>query len=959
MAKVFPFKNNWSSGELSPLMYGRSEHPRYTNGAEIVENWIVLQQGGLMSRSGTVFVTEVKDSTKPTLVYPFEASVTEAYVLEVGDEYIRFYKDGARVESSGIPVEVVTTYQGTDVAQLRTVQANDILLIVHPDFQPRRLTRLTADGLEWNFRIIAFDPPPTFEAGFSPDADLTLSGLSGNITVTASAAAFLETDVGRQIESGTGRGVITAFTSTTVVSVDVIDAFTDLTIDSGDWTLLKSPNAELKPSKDGPAGASVDLDLQLDQDEEPNLITNGRFTSDTAWTNLSTSSITSGTHTGGNNSATLIDTTKNFTALGVLPTHVVTNTTDGSSGVVQSISTTTNPNDTITLNPTLSGGGENDFDTGDAYTVSGTGSATISQGELKLHGGTAGIGARQQAVTTVNNRRYRLTWRNRGNPSSLQIGSSSGDSDIFPEATFPVNTVEEPENEVVFTADGTSAFIQFRNNQNYLAVVDDVVVKLYSAEGWRDEDEDKWVYLNGGLVRINSIIDATKARGEILIALTTDEAAAPGAWSLEERAWTTERGFPVSIMLFEGRLVFAGTATFPQTIWESEVDGLFNFARGVNADDAVIMTITQAGGNITLNQIRWILPADRLVVGTSHAEYGLSGPNDDPITPTNLPKVRQGSMLGSASVAPLLTARSILLVHRNGSKLWELQYNAQTERFDPRELTVLSGHLLEDQYTVVQQVYAPEPIPIVWAIRSDGTLLGMTYDLVENVIGWHRHTTQGEFESVAVIPHPTRNASQVWVVVKRTINGQTKRYIEYFESFSPDEPLTGQIGCQLDCASIQTFATPTSVITGLSHLEACTVEAVGDGGYLGTFPVASGSITLPVAVSTVQVGLPFTATARPLPPDIPQLGTVRTRRKRVIEANLLLHKTVGLKIAGERLPYFQSGMAVAQGPPVFSGWQQVMNLGFDQNGQVDMVRDLPFSATILAYVGVLDVDAEG
>ena len=963
MAKLYPFRNSFSSGELSPLMYGRSDHPRYQNGAQTLLNWIVLPQGGITRRHGTVKVAEVKQHSHRTWLLPFEAEDAintpddEGYIIEAGNEYFRFYSNGARLEVAAVPVEVETPYPQTAIPDVRTAQANDLLLLVRFNQPPQRLTRLTTDGLSWDMREIRFDPPPTYEAGQAPDASITPGGMTGVITIAASANVFLETDIGRQIEAGIARAVITDLNAANNVDARVLDAFTSLApIAAGDWRLRGSPNAELKPSGKEPVGSLITLDLQLAQADEPELVSNGTFATNTDWDDRSGPLITSGTHTGANNSANLVDATKNFPALGVLNTHIVTNTTDGSAGVANIVTTTT-----ITLDPVLSAGSENDFDTGDAYTITGTGTAVIGGGELKLHGGTAGIGWREQEIPTVAGRRYRLTWHNRGWPASLQIGSASMASDILPEATYPVNTLANPEHTAVFTALGVSTWIGYRNNQDTLAVVDDVSCKLFSAEGWRADDDGLYVYLNGGLVRIRSITDATKAVGEILVALTTDEAAAPGAWQLESPAWTGALGFPSTVMLMDGRLDFAGTRTFPQHIWLSEVDGLFNFARGAQPDDAVILSITQAGGNITRNRIRWLLPADRFLVGTTHAEYALMGANNDAITPTSLPTVRRGSMLGTTRLAPLLTSRSVLLLQRGGSKIWELQFNPQSEKFDARDLTILSGHLLEDAATIDQWVYAPEPVPIIWAVRDDGTLLGLTYDLAENITGWFRVTTQGWFESIAAIKHPTANATQVWCVVRRSINGAFKRYVEYFEIFLPEEPHTGQTGCFLDCATIVTLEAATDILDGLGYLEGESIEITANGGSLGRFTVEDGAVTLEEelpAGTVVVAGLPYTDEAMPLPPDLPQAGTIRTRKKRVQQANVLLHETVGLRIDGKPLGDIQSGAVSGQGPVVFSGWKQMTTYGYNQDGQVRFSVNGPYPATILAYTGVLDVDLE-
>src|SRR5919108_4699727 len=104
MALVDVLKGAFVSGELSPRMLARQDVDRYKNGAIQLENWMVLPQGGVMRRPGLRYVATVKYPTRLTLVKAFEPSTTDAYILEVGHQYIRFYKNGARLESSGTPV---------------------------------------------------------------------------------------------------------------------------------------------------------------------------------------------------------------------------------------------------------------------------------------------------------------------------------------------------------------------------------------------------------------------------------------------------------------------------------------------------------------------------------------------------------------------------------------------------------------------------------------------------------------------------------------------------------------------------------------------------------------------------------------------------------------------------------------------------------------------------------------
>lgn len=946
MAQAHSLKSNWSAGELSPLMRGRSDHPRYANGAAILENWQVLQQGGITRRAGLRWVGSTNDPDRLALLLPFEASMTDAYMLEVGHEYLWIYKEGVRLGS----IALTTPYQEGDLRQLRIAQANDLLILVHPDHAPRRLSRLS--DTDWTFQTIRFDPPPTYEAGEQPATTLTPSATTGSITLTTAVGAWLEADVDRQVQAGNARAVITGYTSPTVVQATVLDAFPDTSaIAAGSWTILGSPAAQCKPSKAEPAGAQIDLDLQLVQDDETELSTNGTMESASGWTDRSAPVVSSGTADGGSDTQLLDTAAGQFQTDGVEVGHVAFNTTDGTQDRVEAVLSETE------LTTAASGA---TWSAGKDYSVRQTGTFGVSGGTGQLAGGENGIGWAEQGVTTVVGRRYRLTFDVATNPLSVQIGSTAQASDITSEQTYGVGNTHA----IVFTATTTTTYIQFRNNQNYTASFDNVSVKLFSAEGWRSGDVGKHVYLNNGLVKISSFVDATKVRGEIQTVLGTDEAAAPGAWSLEEDAWSDALGWPGWVMLEGGRLVFAGTASFPQTIWESEVDGLFNFARGVNSDDAVVLHLTQAAGNITLNKLLWVLPGDRLIAGTSHAEYTLVGANDDAITPTNPPRVRQSSTLGSALVAPVIANNSVLMVQRQGSKLWELRFDFRTERFEARELTIVSGHLLDAQQQILQLAYQQEPIPILWAVRSDGQLLGLTYDLVENVIGWFRVVTAGSVESVAVMPHPTQNASQVWCTVRRTLNGSTVRSVEYFDCFNPTDPLTNQDGLQLDAAVVDTADPASSTISGLDHLEGETIQAVGDGALFPDLVVSGGQVTLadsdgtPIACTTRQAGLPYTALQRSLPPDLPQLGTIRHKPKRWSNLYAILHETMGLKLNGHRLPFLVEGAAVEQGRPVFTGLKEIVTTGWDQEAVYTLEADLPFPATVLAIIGSLEVEVE-
>lgn len=956
-------KSSFTAGEMSPLALARSDVERYANAAKFLENFLVLTQGGITRRPGLRYVANAKLNQRLARLLPFEPSVTDAYILETGDSYLRFFRDGARIESSGTPIEVTTPYAEADLRQIRTAQANDVMILVHPSHPPAQLSRLS--DTSWTYKAIQFDPPPLFEAGESPNATLTPSALTGTITLTASAAVFLPADVDRVIQAGDARAAITAYIGTNQVTAEVLSAFSSLAaIAAGDWTIQGSPVADLDPNKKQPRGAIVTLRLQLTQNSNANLVTNGDFASGlTGWTNLSGPVLTTGTHTGVLNTAILEDSTKNFYDVGVQPGHSVRNTTDGSRGGVLRIQGSIALElEDIGAGAVLAGGTDNDFDTGDAYTVQGTGGAEVRNGRGYLTGGLIGIGWIEQGVVTIVGSSYRLVFDVSENPVSAQVGSASGLADVKEELAYPQGLTHE----VIFTATTTTSYLQFRNNQPSAGAVDNVAGRLQGVDGFRSTDVGKYVRINDGLILLTQVTSASLVKGQIVRELSTGETALAGAWQLLDAAWSATLGYPSVVAFFEGRLYFAGSARFPQTLWGSAIDDFFTFAPGVHDDEAVEFTITDSAGNITLNQIRWLMPAENLLAGTTHGEYRLTGPTEGAFTPSSPPLVRLQSTFGSDAVQPLRVGQALLFAQRQGSKLRQMAFDAESaSTFLARDLSILSGHLLED-FRIVEMAYQAEPLSLVWAVRSDGVALALTYDLLEEVVAWHHHTTDGEIESIAVIPHPTANAHQVWMSVKRTIQGVERHFIEYLDDQSVmsymdvDGNTVSWKGLTVDAGLVYS-GVATDTITGLTYLNGKQVQMVGDGVVFPPQQVSSGQVTLPQEVSLCFVGLAYTPEAELLPPEVAtQRGSIQRRRKAYREILAQVYQTAGLTINNEVVPFRNTGMALGLGIPPFTG-DVVVDALLSDGGRRPTIRVTqpnPLPVTILSLLGVLEVEGD-
>ena len=198
---------------------------------------------------------------------------------------------------------------------------------------------------------------------------------------------------------------------------------------------------------------------------------------------------------------------------------------------------------------------------------------------------------------------------------------------------------------------------------------------------------------------------------------------------------------PSSVTFFEQRLVFAGTNNNPQSLWFSVAGSYESFATGTNATDAMIYTIASN----QVNAIRFLSNQTQLLIGTIGGEFiATSGTNSEPITPTNIQITRQTNY-GSANVDAIQIANVTMFLQRAKRKVREMVYNYEVDGFIAPDMTILAEHITQGGITSF--AYQQEPDSILWATRADGTLLGLTYQRNEKVVGWHRHILGGFSDS--------------------------------------------------------------------------------------------------------------------------------------------------------------------------------------------------------------------
>ena len=304
---------------------------------------------------------------------------------------------------------------------------------------------------------------------------------------------------------------------------------------------------------------------------------------------------------------------------------------------------------------------------------------------------------------------------------------------------------------------------------------------------------------------------------------------------------------PSCVNYFQQRKVFACLKNSPQQLVASQTasNNNFNISRPLAATDSINITLSER----EVNEIRHIIAMNDLILLTSGGEWKLNG-SDGAFSPNDNLTASPQSFYGCSHVMPVVSGNMILFVQSGGSVIRDLGYTYVSDSYDGEELSIFANHLFEGKQ-VVDMAYAKEPYRILYAVMDDGTINALTYNKKQEVTGWHKHETKGKFESVAIIREGSEDVA--YFVVKRTINGQTKRFIERMASRTIDKTSDGIF---LDC-SLKYEGEPVSVISGLDHLEGETVNLLADGSVIQNKIVQNGRIVLDYPVSKIVAGLPF------------------------------------------------------------------------------------------------------
>ena len=913
MSRVSQIKTNWTAGELSKDLFGRVDITKYANGAETLENFIVQPHGGITRRPGTRFVKEVKTSSAKTRLIPFEFSTTQAYVIEFGNLYVRFYKDQGSILESTVNISAAT-------------RANPCVV--------------TASS-----------------HGYENGDEIYIAGVVGMTELN-------------------GKYYKVKNKTTNTVELTDID---DNNINSSAYTAYSSAGTTARVYTVTTTYETADLfDLQFAQSADVLYIAHPGYTprkltrtAHTTWT-ISDITFTDGPYQD-----------ENITTTTLTPSH-----TSGSSR-------------TITASATTGINGGDGFQTTDVGRI-------ISIG----HQAAAWAASTSYSVGDVK--------RNSGNVyECIKAGTSDGSGGPSGEG-------------------------------------DEIV-----------DNSCTWKFLRDGGIQWG-YATVTGRTNTTVVTVTVNETfggtTAETKWRLGAYSDTT--GFPAAVAFYEQRLFWAGSSEQPQTLWGSKSGDYENHTPGTLDDDPVIYTLATD----QVNAIKWLSPGKVMAIGTVGGEFIISGSTTaDALTPTNVRVVREGTR-GSASHTPIRIDNVVIFIQRQQRKLREFAYQFDSDSFQSPDLTILSNQVAKGGITEI--AYQQEPSTVIWGVKADGQLVGMTYLRDQQVVAWHRHKLGGTsgsctitvsdyaniaagttltftksdgsevtftseaagasdpadtslgwrpntsnnvtadniytrinahsdftvanpaaavvtveettragagpltvvssdttrlattdqaipvVESLAIIPSSTTGEEEVWMTVQRTINGTTRRYVEFLENqFDVDEDQTKADAFFVDCGLTYSGSAASS-ITGMDHLEGEAVTLLGDGSVYTKRNVSSGTVSdVSPTIVKGHVGLAQQCTMKTLRPEAGgDDGTAQGKTKRDFEVTLRFISTLGGQIGPDTSNLdeiiFRTGSdPMDSSPPLFTGDKKVkIRGGWDTDGQMLYLNDEPLPVHITALI---------
>jgi hypothetical protein len=824
---VYPIQANFVRGELSPKLAGRVDIELYAEALADATNWLVMPQGGLTRRPGTIFIGAIRDETEKGRLVEFEFDEEQAYALLFNDGKVWFYTLGAQVTLTAQAITGITkanpaivTYSGSDTfANGDRVRISGVVGMTEVNNRIFTVANVNTGA-------------NTFELSGVNSSGYTTYSSGGTVAeVVDVTTTYAEADIFDLQFAQAGDTVYLAHPSyapaTLVRSSETSWALANLSYENGPWLEEDEQGTYLTPADTG--GCVIDMTSNSTSsytaaDSDSSTGAYKAFDRDTA------SSVEIKTTTGWVSIDFPSTNTKVCDAYWLAadekyPARTPTNWTfegyNGSSWIVIDVR---------------------------------TGETTWAAGERRYY----------DFPNETGYQSYRLKWT-----------AVDGDRQYSRVAELVLHERGASQTAFSLTA---SAVTGINGGAGFAATDAGRVIRLLGSDGiWR------WAAI---VAQSSTTAVTIRLYGHALLDVTRIS-----RWQLSP--WSATNGYPRAVGFFQDRLGFASTITAPRAIWFSVSADYtdFGISDPVQENDAIALTMT--GGE--LSAITWIEEMSDLVVGTEAYTSGIQ-----PIIVSSAVR-----LLGPATAAEPFSSFNVtqkkqplamLYLDRYKKRLFEFAYNANAQGFLPRELSRLSEHLFTPG--IVECFFQADRFNLAGFVRDDGGLTAVTYEPENGIAGITPVEIAGTgavIESAAAIP--SAGGAVIYLVVKRTINGQTRRYVEYLApQYETGDTLADAV--YFDCA-FKTTVMAAATVTGITWLAGETIGLLINGVDVGDAVVsAAGTVTLPsTTTGTVVGGLRYTSRLETLraPSAGNRDGTALGRQMKVVDVQIDMLETKGLQ----------------------------------------------------------------
>lgn len=893
---IYLMQSSFATGEVSPEVASRIDMEKYQAALLQAENCYIRPYGAVYKRPGSIYCGMAKKN-KVRLI-EFKSTVNHAFLLEVGEGYIRIWKDGKFTNQ-----EIVTPYKESELPKLRTCQSADIMYIAsgtHPVMQLKHYS-----DTDWRFEEMVmnsqyFDESLTVSNNVV-DETWNKAGTyawechkTGNYTVTVAGGGGGGADTvshyrdsrykedGSTVEAAGGIGGNGAAVSQTVYCKEN----TTYTITVGDGGGKGSPGNS--------GGNSTAFGLTAQGGGGGQL---GTFTGKAR--------VTGRPH-------------RHYT---VYTGHA------GEAGI------------------SYGNGGQGSYNKGNpgwvavksmdepTLTVSGTaGEVTLSSDKPFFSADMKGMWMKiSQDIASKS-----VTASGAMTTDPIPVGNGWK---IITHGTWTGQVVIQKSTNGGEWKDFRTYKSNDDNNVSESGTVDEadnVRMRLVTTAG--KADLTSTAYTKSGIIQIETVNSATSAT--CLVKKVIGQAGKVDSYSFG--AWNEKYGYPRTVGFFQDRLIFAGTKTQPYVLWMSKTGDYNNFsvekASGTVTDDSAIclsfISRQQA-------EIKHICPASDLFVLTDSNEWIVSGGST--VTPSKCTNKAQ-TFRGCTEVEPISIGSRLIYVQKRSQTVRDMAYSFETDSYDGMDLTLLAKHLLRGK-TIVDAAYMQDPDSRLYFVRSDGEIICLAYINDQKVYAWSHIITKGKYLSVCTVA--AEETDEVYTAVER--NGKT--YIEKMGTDKDSQDPKDYI--MTDCSKVLTFDEPDDAasvdwITG-------TVSVLADGKFFEDVEIKEGTVTLPTKVSYMIIGYPYRMTIELPNVEIQaQNGTMQGRYKNVRTVSLRLLHTLGGSIGNgvgrnDTIKYEELS---DQKIRLYTGDKEITipNQGVEKNGRVIITSSDPYPFYLAALI---------